>query len=129
MDSTIKKKSQLSFCFNVALDIFEGSSAAFCWGGSSKFLNAVTEDICSVATDDACSVASEVISEHFGCRKVSFAPEIVSDVKVHPRVKLEEKENLFYTDREIHSFRQEAKAERRERLIKLRSAPALLCDC
>lgn len=129
MDSTIKKKSQLSFCFNAALDIFEGSSAAFCWGGSSKFFNAVAEDICSAAADDACSVASEVIGEQFECRRVSFAPELVSDVKVHPRVKLEEKEHLFYTDREIYSFRQEAKAEKRERLMKLRSAPALLCEC
>jgi len=89
-----------------------------CWGGSSI--------PCGEVTDDACSVASEVIGEQFGCRRVSFVPGLVSNVKVCPRLRHDEKVSLFYTDQEICYFRQEARREKRERLMRMRSAPALI---
>lgn len=59
-------------------------------------------------------------------QRVSFAPQLVSDVKILPRINKEDKESCFYSHRDILMFRLEVLEEKLKKRLRVRSAPGKL---
>ena len=96
------------------------ASTCFCWDFFGELCELNYTDLLWGEAEEMCGEIEEIIVNKYDVRRVTFAPELVSDVKLRPRVAQEEKANLHYTDIEIQGFRREARLER------MRSAPAVL---
>jgi hypothetical protein len=59
-------------------------------------------------------------------QRVSFAAQLVSDVKILPRINKEDKKVCFYSNRDILLFRLEVLEEKLRKRLRVRSAPGKL---
>ena len=104
--------SRINQCPKKSPLILAESSSNLCWHLIDRLCEVTyTEDFCG-GQDDLCSGVEVVIEQERAARRVTFAPVLVSDVKLRPRIGREEKTNLHYTDIDIQRFRQEARLER-----------------
>jgi hypothetical protein len=60
--------------------------------------------------------------------RVSFAKELISDVKILPRINKEDKGVCFYSELDFLKFRLEALEEKLWKRLRVRSAPGKLQD-